>query len=231
MNPELLSQILELHYRKNISYCYECQHGNCINFMYSLQNYLLKYKQNNFEIGELQEIKQNGDIEECTHMFIKYDNLIFDSIRFGEKKESNLKSYFGESCDLFNSKIIYYKKNTFFDKENEDNHEEFNNIKKEIKIYGFNFLVNVYTIENDFKYKNENDSYNRNEDLDLNNFFDINLNKKQLEYLYDNKILDKLETLSKEYNRTSKNKINNNIGKIYKKIEKMINKNNKNIEK
>jgi hypothetical protein len=211
MNGVLLSQILELHYRKYISYCVDAQTGGCIDFMRSLNHYLDTYNQKNYLLGELQGMEINGNYVDCTHMFVKYDGLIFDSVRFGQKDEEKMKSDFAELNEFYGFKTIYVNKNYY--EKNDENSVIFNNIKKEIDKYGFEFLKECYTIEND--YKHFDDNYQKNNDLNYN-YFKRKLNFKQVDYIYKNKICQKLLKVSENFNSDSKIEIKNIVSHLKK---------------
>lgn len=108
-NENILSKILEIFYQNNKEYCIEAQNGNCINFMRYLSYFLCK-KEQNFECGELQSVEKSGKINQCTHMFIKYKNLYFDSIRFGEVNLDSMKDYFKSG----NGYYIVYKPGNYY---------------------------------------------------------------------------------------------------------------------
>jgi len=108
-NEYVLSKILELFYQYNKEYCILAQNGNCIDFMRYLSYFLYK-KNQKFECGELQSVEKNGKPNQCTHMFIKYKNLYFDSVRFGEVNLNSMKDYFKSD----NGYYIVYKPGDYY---------------------------------------------------------------------------------------------------------------------
>lgn len=215
MNKQNLYEILEVFKLRFPVSSVVRQSGGCEEFSLQLLKFLNKNGEDlkNIKVGQLLEVKEKEELKilknkkiknydfdiSLIHQFIIYKNTIFDSLR----NEDNFnKDSVYDMCrcfepefhsDAFTEPASYYKNLIDDTPENKD----FENIKNEIEIYGFPFISVISSIEGNYDSLIYHDGYYYNE-----NYENVpeKLTEKQIKYIKDNNIKEKLELVAEKHN-------------------------------
>jgi hypothetical protein len=133
---------LFLHELKYPESAIEAQYGGCIVFAGLIGRVLYDNNITDFEYG--QYITYADEIEHMTHMYVIYDNKIFDSVCFGKKNTDLIEDNFADvdGDRKYHIKMPGYNFDTNYDSEL----VYLNEILEDINIYGVDFLERVYAV-------------------------------------------------------------------------------------
>jgi hypothetical protein len=199
INEDKLGTILYLNYIKNYGSSLYNNHEGNYDFCERLSKYLVLKGVNDFEIGDYMGNEKKYPEYFSNFSFIKYNNLIFDSCRFGQNIKLGEKSISeNNGYEDFDNTYFEYSPCVYSINDNlkSDLMEDFDNIEKELDEYGLDFLIAAYTIENNYRVLN-NDVLKSEDtsELMLENRKTLNeipnLKKNHLDYIINNDLIKK----------------------------------------